>query len=350
MRQVAGSLTEPGITYGIFPVVESVQPTLSCSAWALPRPLRYCDFSDDPNTQANSLRGWSQVYDQLSVGGFRGEISGACFSGIHLFRETTNLSLRQSCVVRSQSWWFGIPVSEKGAFRIDACRVDEGAATIRRGHQPFELITPPSFRIFGLVIHHKLLAEHLHSVFPGEDVTARLGRDTSQGDPRSRGALRHICGEVLDEINRRPEVLGSVRACQAIQNSILEAITELCTSSQQTYEVPRGEMQHAQIVHRVRRFLLENSDRSISVPELCTELQVSRRTLQYAFDRVVGIGPNAYLKILRLNGVRRDLLRRDARISVQQAASDWGFWHYSQFAKDYRTLFDELPSATAKRG
>lgn len=350
MRQVPGSLTEPGIDYGIFPVVECVEPTLSCSAGALARPLMYCDVSDDPNTQADSLRGWSQVYDQLSVGGFRGEISGACFSGIHLFRETTNLSLRQSCVVRSQSWWFGIPVSEKDAFRIDACRMDEGAATIRRGHQPFELITPASFRIFGLVIHHKILAEHLRSVFPGEDVSARLGRDTSQGDLRSRGALRHICGEVLDEISRRPEVLGSVRACQAIRNSILEAITELCTSSQQTYEVPRGEMQHAQIVHRVRRFLLENSDRSISVPELCTEFQVSRRTLQYAFDRVLGIGPNAYLKILRLNGVRRDLLRRDARISVQQAASDWGFWHYSQFAKDYRTLFDELPSATAKRG
>lgn len=350
MRQARGSLTEHSIDYGIFPVVESVQPNLSSPAWTLRRPLRYCDVTDDPNTQANNLRGWSQVYDQLSVGGFRGEISGACFSGIHLFRETTNLSLRQSCVVRSHSWWCGIPVSETDSFRIDARRVDEGAGTIRRGHQPFELITPASFRIFGLVIHHKTLAEHLHSVLPEEDALGRLGRDTSQGDLRSRGALRHLCGEVLDEIGRRPELLQSVKACQAIQNSILDAITDLCTSSQQAAEIPRGEMQHSQIVHRVRQFLLENSDRAISVPELCTGFQVSRRTLQYAFDRVLGIGPNAYLKILRLNGVRRDLLRRDTRISVQQAASDWGFWHYSQFAKDYRTLFDELPSATAKRG
>jgi AraC family ethanolamine operon transcriptional activator len=317
--------------------------------WTSPGPLRYCYDSDDPNTQANKLRGWSQLYDQLSVGGFQGEISGAYFSGIHLFRETNNLSLRQSCVVRSHSWWFGIPASETDSFRIDARRVEEGAATIRRGHQPFELITPARFRIFGLVIHHKTLAEHLRSVFPEEDALARMGRDISQGDLRSRSAFRHLCGEVLDEIGRRPEVLQSVKACQAIQNSILEAITELCASSQEAPEIPRSEIQHAQIVHRVRQFLLENSDRSISVPELCTMFQVSRRTLQYAFDRVLGIGPNAYLKILRLNGVRRDLLRRDTRTSVQQAASDWGFWHYSQFAKDYRTLFDELPSATAKR-
>jgi len=108
-------------------------------------------------------------------------------------------------------------------------------------------------------------------------------------------------------------------------------------------------MQHSHIVKNVRTFLLENADRAIGVPELCNVFKVSRRTLQYAFDRILGIGPNAYLKILRLNGVRRALCRRDERISVQQAASDWGFWHLSQFAKDYRNLFDELPSDTVRR-
>lgn len=311
--------------------------------------MRYCYVSDDPNTQAENLRGWSQIYDQLSVGRFQGEINGVCLSGTHLFRETTNLSLRQSCVVLSDSWWFGIPVCETNSFRIDAHRVNEGAATIRRGNQPFELITPAGFRIFGLVIQHKTLSEHLLSVFPEEDALARLGGDTSQGDSRSLRALRHLFGEVLHEISRRPEMLQSVKVCQAIQNSILEAITQLCASSRQATVISRSEVQHAQIVHRVRQFLLENSDRAISIPELCTVFGISRRTLQYVFDRVLGIGPNAYLKILRLNGVRRDLLCRDRQVSVQQAASDWGFWHYSQFAKDYRTLFDELPSATVKR-
>jgi AraC family ethanolamine operon transcriptional activator len=314
-----------------------------------PGPSTYCYVSDDPNTHADNLRGWSQLYDQLSVGGFQGEISGMCFDGIHLFRETTNLGLRQSCVVRSNSWWFGVPASEADSFRVDARRVEEGAVAIRRGHQPFELITPSSFRILGLVIDHKTLAEHLRSSFPEEDLLGRLAFDSSPGNSLVRSALRHLLGEVLDEIGRRPEVLDSAKACRAIQNSILETMTELCASSRETRELPRSEVQHAQIVRKVRHFLLENSERTISVPELCTVFHVSRRTLQYAFDRVLGIGPNAYLKILRLNGVRRDLMRRDTRIAIQQAASDWGFWHFSQFAKDYRTLFDELPSATTKR-
>lgn len=317
--------------------------------WSRPGPPSYCCVSDDPNAHADNLRGWSQLYDQLSVGSFSGEISGACFRSIHLFRESTNLGLRQSCLVRSNGWWFGLPVSERDSFRIDARRVEEGSLAIRRGHQQFELITPPSFRIFGLVINHHTLVSHLRSVLPDDDTASRIDLETLESSPRSRSSLRHLFGEILDEINRRPEVLSSPAACQAIESSVLEALTDLCTSAQQGKEPPRSEMQHSQIVRNVRTFLLENADRAIGVPELCSVFNVSRRTLQYAFDRVLGIGPNAYLKILRLNGVRRALCRKDVRISVQQAASDWGFWHFSQFAKDYRILFDELPSTTVRR-
>ena len=329
--------------------METVQQSRVGPAWSLTGSASYRYVSDDPNTQAGNLRGWSQLYDQLSVGSFKGEIAGACFGGIHLFCETTNLSLRQSCIVRSNSWWFGIPVSECDSFRIDERRVEDGTVAVRRGRQPFELITPASFRIVGVVIPHKVLVDHLRSVFPDEDALERIELGAIQGHMRANSATRRLFGDVLGEIARRPEVLQSPSACLAIQGPVLEAITEMCASSQQTHEIPRSAMEHAQIVRKVRQFLLDNTDRTISVPELCMIFKVSRRTLQYAFDHVLGIGPNAYLKILRLNGVRRDLLRRDIRIPVQQAASDWGFWHLSQFAKDYRTLFDELPSVTAKR-
>jgi AraC family ethanolamine operon transcriptional activator len=305
--------------------------------------------SEDPNAHANNLRGWSQLYDQLSVGSFSGEISGAYFRSIHLFRESTNLGLRQSCLVRSNGWWFGIPAAECGSFRIDARRIDKGALAIRRGHQQFELITPPSFKIFGLVIDHETLISHLRLVLPEDETVSRIELEALESSPCSCSSLRHLFREILEEINRRPEVLSSPSACQAIEGSVLEALTDLYTSAQHVGETPRSEIQHSQIVKNVRTFLLENADRAIGVPELSNVFQVSRRTLQYAFDRVLGIGPNAYLKILRLNGVRRTLCRKDVRISVQQAASNWGFWHLSQFAKDYRTLFDELPSTTVKR-
>ena len=85
-----------------------------------------------------------------------------------------------------------------------------------------------------------------------------------------------------------------------------------------------------------------------SVPDLCEHLHVSRRTLQYAFETVVGSSPLGYLRALRLNAARRDLLI-GAAPTVQEAAGRHGFWSLSQFANDYRQHFAERPSQTLAR-
>ncbi len=47
---------------------------------------------------------------------------------------------------------------------------------------------------------------------------------------------------------------------------------------------------------------------AVNVLDLCQQLYVSRRTLQNAFHAILGIGPNAWLKRIRLNAVRRELI------------------------------------------
>ncbi|WP_408635108.1 helix-turn-helix domain-containing protein [Oleiphilus messinensis] len=34
---------------------------------------------------------------------------------------------------------------------------------------------------------------------------------------------------------------------------------------------------------------------------------------------------------------------------MADVAADWGFWHLSQFSKDYRQLFGERPSDTLQK-
>ncbi|WP_408631189.1 helix-turn-helix domain-containing protein [Marinomonas shanghaiensis] len=53
-----------------------------------------------------------------------------------------------------------------------------------------------------------------------------------------------------------------------------------------------------------------------------------------------------YLRISRLNGVRRSLVQAKNGQAVSDIAAQWGFWHLSQFAKDYKQLFGETPSKT----
>ena len=85
----------------------------------------------------------------------------------------------------------------------------------------------------------------------------------------------------------------------------------------------------------------------VTVLELCNQLHVSRRTLQNAFHAILGIGPNAWLKRIRLNAVRRELISPWSQsTTVKDAAMQWGFWHLGQFATDYQQLFAEKPSLT----
>jgi AraC family ethanolamine operon transcriptional activator len=100
------------------------------------------------------------------------------------------------------------------------------------------------------------------------------------------------------------------------------------------------------VVDCARQFLDHHLDEPVTVTQLCKITNVSRRTLQYSFDSILGISPIQYLRISRLNGVRRALVKADKSQSVSDIAAQWGFWHLSQFAQDYKQLFGESPSKT----
>ena len=64
---------------------------------------------------------------------------------------------------------------------------------------------------------------------------------------------------------------------------------------------------------------------------------------------MLDINPVAYIRTMRLNGVRRELKMANPHTdTVQDIAARWGFWHLSHFCTDYRLMFGELPSATLR--
>jgi len=88
----------------------------------------------------------------------------------------------------------------------------------------------------------------------------------------------------------------------------------------------------------------------LTVRDLCRAAGASERTLRYAFVERYGVPPKAYLKAVRLHGVRRELRSADLHaLRVTDTANRWGFWHMGDFAADYRRLFGELPSKTLAR-
>lgn len=100
-------------------------------------------------------------------------------------------------------------------------------------------------------------------------------------------------------------------------------------------------------VKNVVEFLHHYAAEVPTISELCKIAKLSERNLQYAFKEYLGITPVRYLRLVRLNGVKRDLLHTaPEETRVVDIAMNWGFVELGRFAKEYRQLFHELPSET----
>ncbi|SLN73155.1 HTH-type transcriptional activator RhaS [Roseovarius albus] len=90
--------------------------------------------------------------------------------------------------------------------------------------------------------------------------------------------------------------------------------------------------------------MVNHEEDNIPMTQVCQEAGVSLRCLQRGFKERFGVGPKTYHKNLRLMRVRSELLEANPSSTVSDIANAYGFWHMGQFAKDYRKLFNELPS------
>jgi AraC-like DNA-binding protein len=108
---------------------------------------------------------------------------------------------------------------------------------------------------------------------------------------------------------------------------------------------------YSRIVKAAEDCALSCSDERLHVSDLCRAAAVSERTLEYAFKKIMGLTPMAYLTRVRLHRVRQALLAgSQGSTTVSAEALNWGFWHFGEFSRAYRACFGELPSDTLRRG
>lgn len=83
-----------------------------------------------------------------------------------------------------------------------------------------------------------------------------------------------------------------------------------------------------------------------TVTDLAEAAGVGVRQLQKLFLDRFEMSPSEYVRNLRLDGVRADLLKRDPDCTVGEVAFRWGFNHLGRFAQYYEQKFGESPSRT----
>lgn len=181
----------------------------------------------------------------------------------------------------------------------------------------------------------------LHWLPPGEWFGRRLGPEAGRAWQRTVDYVR----SVLDEQSlSTPLVVSTARRTLA---ATLLAATDPPSE-------PTWTERHDATTRTVQRaivFIETNPDLDIGVAEIAAAAHVSPRAIQLAFRRHLGTTPSAYLRRVRLDRARADLLAAEPAggVTVTAIAARWGFPRASRFAQQYRALYDEPPSATLRR-
>ena len=292
--------------------------------------------SIDAAEHAQRLAGWQHESSQIESGLFSGEIIDISGEKVRLFRESANLGLSQRMHFPESQWHLVTPIlwSRDDQFKADTL-------TVLPSCDQFWGVSQSSYDLLVISVdrgRHEWLGRDEHRLRQLEVSPACLSQ--------VRGQWQWMTDYLRYRFHDEPVPMAVHRS---LTRQLEESIELLLGDDVLTIELDVSN-------YRTRRYIVDHCQSLIhsrpddppSLMALCDQLKISRRTLQYSFQAEVGQSPVTYLRALRLNAVRRSLLQEPTQ-RLADAAAGQGFFHQSYFCREYRRLFQELPSATRDR-
>lgn len=300
--------------------------------------MRWSRCFADIDEMAERIAAWDLEYHQLGRGAFRGEVALAAGPAVQVLTLHWSRALVNIGVAPPGMWSFALPRGG-GGLRLNGRDGGPDEALTGRGGQEFQVVTTGALDLVVASLDLGLLGRHLGARF-GLDERNLPGVLKMAG--RGAGAVA-AAAEALDAIGRMLPA-----ADPATRARLKEKAAELLLSALAPPAAARDEPPRWPLAHRIEALLRDRLEDPPGIRALCEATGATERTLHLAFREAYGMAPVAYLRRLRLNAVRRALLRAEAP-SVTEAATRFGFFHFGRFAQDYARLFGEAPSATLRR-
>jgi AraC-like DNA-binding protein len=145
-------------------------------------------------------------------------------------------------------------------------------------------------------------------------------------------------------------LLSAPTAVANLKSSILSMFVETMPHNYSDFLGRRTPLPAPRHVKRAIDFMHAKLTEPLHLEDIARAAQTSPRSLQTGFRKFRGMTPMQYLKRLRLEGARSELLQAAPGSRVVDVAYRWGFAHHGVFSASYADVFGELPSVTLRRG
>jgi len=231
--------------------------------------------------------------------------------------------------------WRGIPVASSDVVAANA-------------NEEFDLVVPPGLEAYCVSVVGTAEAT-LRNL--GGPVLARKLARTAGPITCTPNAVQEICrwfAEQFDGFDRDTNIRNGPASLLEVE--FLRRLAACMRAGRLPGEQDSMASGRIDVVRRVEQHLFDDLAVPQTIDDLCRIADTSRRTLEYSFKDYFGTSPKRFIKALKLNAARDDLLAGSyGSEQVVEIASGLGFTHMGQFSADYHHMFGENPSETLRR-
>jgi AraC-like DNA-binding protein len=302
----------------------------------------------DPESYVASLRAMAVELVVTGSGRFDGRLTWAQLPHIDLLRAEEALPRIAYISLQPPALFATFPTGPEPALLINGVALQPGEIAFHAGGEHFHQRTTGSAR-WGLLA----IAPRFASIYAAA-LTGRRFRIPPAGRvfrPRSANATQflHLYTRICHLIETHPAYIDHPEVARALEQELIhELMTCICGSEMRNE--PAHTRRQAGILARFEHELTVHPDRLLPIPELCASIGTSGRALAVCCTKFLGMRPSQYLRLRRLNRVRRAILNADSiTATVSEIARSHGFTELGRFAVSYREAFGEMPSITLRR-
>ncbi len=306
--------------------------------------------TDDFDELSSAFFQWDHRLEQLDRGRFQGRLSFADLEQIQLFDIESNRCIRSRGLRKPETVAISPVLAENAGARWRGRELRPGMVNIAgAGIEVDHTSCSRDYRQTALAIHVELLNRTAEGLIGLDWDTLRQGIHAFQLEPETAVALATRWRHCLKRLEASPSGLDDELQCIDPIELASDLLRTLC-GGRIVDPFRTTPFQRQRVVRQAEEFALADPDVRVSILQLCEHTGVSERTLHYAFMEVTGLSPKDYLKTIRLNLARRQLIAiGPGRGHIQQIAFGLGFTRPGAFAADYHRLFGEFPRTTIHR-
>jgi AraC family ethanolamine operon transcriptional activator len=277
-----------------------------------------------------AVKAWNIDFIQLGSGQFKADLIQVIYPDIHLASAHFNSAVKQEGVSPEGFWTFAFVNDKKLHWRNYL--VQPQSIIIYSSKSKINAVSSPGFDVRIISISEKYLLKYCNDC--GLDLSSKF-ESLLIVKPEPKKWLEFYT--TIKDITENPTIKEPLHLVKPLVSLVTKSTPDLNEISPES---------RLNLLTSAETYIHNNITSSLNVTSIAKECLVSERTLLYAFKQRFGIGPKAFIKIIKLNEVHKKLSENREGMSISQTAKSYGFWHMSQFHQDYKSFFGNLPSET----